>query len=245
MKIPLCFGMFLVAGFIPLASAQLSLPSARMAAEESYAVSVIGGGIGFHSYTTRWYYVENPFGNTYYYNYPVHLFTRTQLYIFYEHTSLFHLGPVHVGIRCDMHYGISSGTKEDWLSYSSEIISTGGSTIGTFVGPKFSFVVPISDFSVAPFVATMFQYTYLASNGEGVSPSVSTRFHYANGWGEHIVGFSLGIGANVVFQKLIIAPEYRFFVAGGNSTTWDPTGPTVQDREPSFGAFVVSVGIRI
>lgn len=214
------------------------------AASDAVGQSHIGGGVGFYSYTTYWYRYNS--GGSPQYTYPIHVFTRTQALGYFESSSIFSLGPLATSFRAEVHFGLSGDTKEDWLP-SGETISSGGSTLGAALGIKLKFPIPLPTFGLNPYVTPMFHYTLLNSNGQGVGTQFANRpeYNYAASWEENIFAFSIGVGAEFRFVSIVVAPEYRFFVSGGASTDWDPTGSVDEQASPAFGAFAVTVGVSL
>lgn len=209
--------------------------------------SHFGVGVGVYSYTTSWYYY-NPSGSVgSREHYPVHVLNRTQMLGYYEIPNLISLGSMGVGLRGELHVGIAGGTKEDWLPLG-ETISSGGSTFGGDIGVKVSYAfAALPAISLAPYVFPSFHYANLSSNGEGVGTAFANRaeYQYSSGWEETVFGLSLGIGVNIGITSVVISPEYRFFVAGGAGTDWTPAGREPMNEGPTFGAFVISVGIKL
>lgn len=209
--------------------------------------SHIGAGAGFYTYGTHWYYY-NPSGTPgLREHYPVHVFSRTQLFGYYESPGLFSLGPIGVRLRGELHFGIAGGTKEDWLPLG-ETISGGGSTFGGVAGIKVGYPIgSSSSMTFTPYVFPSFHFTLLNSNGKDVGTQFAGRaeYQYADGWDETVYSFALGFGVNIELSSIVIVPEYRFFVAGGAGTDWTPAGRDPVDDGPAFGAFVISVGFKL
>jgi len=216
-------------------------------AQFSSGGSHIGLGLGSYSYTTSWYYYNSsaPAGSRE--HYPAHILNRTTLFGYYESPGLLALGPLKTSLRGELHIGISGGTKEDWLPLG-ETISSGGSTFGALAGVKVAYrLVSLPAVSISPYVLPAFHFTLLNSNGKDVGTQFANRaeYQYADGWQETVYGASLGIGVNVELSSIVIAPEYRFLLGGAAGTDWTPAGREPSDEGPSFGALVVSVGLKL
>jgi hypothetical protein len=201
----------------------------------------VGGGIGFYSYTTNWYLYNSSAPAGLRERWPIHVFDRTQVMAYYETSSLLALGPIQTSLRLEFLYGLGGGTKGDWIT--TDQISEGGTTLSGAAGIKLFFPVPLPTFGLSPYVMPMFHYSLLNSNGQGVSSSYS-GLGYDNQWDEHLFAFAIGIGAELRFVSVIVAPEYRFFVAGGVDTDVSLPG-AISDTGPTFGAFVVTVGLSL
>ena len=208
---------------------------------DSFAQSHFGAGVGFYSYTTYWYWYNSSASPGLKERYPIHVFNRTQAMLYYETSPIISLGPVKTSLRAEFLYGLGGGTKEDWMT--GGMISSGGTTLSGVAGIKISVPVPLPTFGLSPYVTPMFHYSLLNSNGKGVSPSYSA-YNYNYEWDENMYAFAIGIGAEFRFLTFVVAPEYRFFVAGGTDTDWSVTG-SVSDTGPNFGAFVVMFGVSL
>ncbi|MBI2620121.1 MAG: hypothetical protein HYW57_08580 [Ignavibacteriales bacterium] len=206
--------------------------------------SSVGGGIGFYTFTTNWYRYNSSASAGLRETYPIHVFGRTQAILFYE-TSIVSLGPIGLGIRGEVHVGLGGDTKEDWLPLG-ETISSGGPSFGAAAGLKLTYPLPLPTFGLTPYLAPAFHYSLLNSNGEGVGDQFANRaeYSYSSPWDENIFAFSLGIGAQLQFASVVVSPEYRFLVAGGAASDWDPAGE-VSDTGPAFGAFVITLGLAL
>lgn len=207
----------------------------------AFGQSHFGGGIGFYSYGTNWYWYNSSAPAGLRERYPIHVFDRTQVMAYFETSPLVSLGPIKTSLRFEILYGLGGGTKGDWITTSD--ISTGGTTLSGVAGIKLSFPVPLPTFGLSPYVTPMFHYSLLNSNGQGVSSSYS-GYGYNYQWDENVYAFALGIGAEFRLVSIVVAPEYRFFIAGGADTDVSLTG-SVSNTGPNFGAFVVMVGVSL
>ena len=207
----------------------------------SFAQSHFGAGVGFYTYATYWYWYNSSAPSGLRERYPIHVFNRTQAMVYYETPSIISLGPVKTSLRAEFLYGLGGGTKGDWITNAT--ISDGGTTLSGVAGIKISAPIPLPTFGLTPYVTPMFHYSLLNSNGQGVSSTYSA-FRYNYEWDENMYAFALGFGTEFRILSFVINPEYRFFVAGGTDTDWSVTG-SVSDTGPSFGAFVLMVGVSL
>ncbi len=207
-----------------------------------FAQSHFGAGVGFYTYATRWYWYRSSAPPGLKERYPIHLFNRPQALVYYESPSIISLGPLRTSLRAEFLYGLGGGTKEDWTATGGSI-SDGGTTLSGVAGIKISVALPLPTFGLSPYVTPMFHYSLLNSNGQGVASNY-TAYNYNYAWDENLYAFALGFGAEFRILSFVINPEYRFFVAGGTDTDWSVTG-SVSNTGPSFGAFIVMVGIAL
>jgi len=208
----------------------------------------LGSGIGFYSYVTSWYYSDYQPNYSTEYHYPWHVFSRQQLFLFFEKQSLFKFGPLHLDIKFDIQFGISGGTEEDWLPLG-ESISGGGETYAASL--IFDIAYPLkttSKFSFAPFVGIGFQYSALVSDGTNIGQEYASRsaYRYDEGWAEDVYGMILPMGLEFEINKILLIAEYRLLIVGGSDTDWDPRGyEVVEEDGPSINAFSISVGFKL
>ncbi len=209
------------------------------------AQSSVGVGVGFYSYTTAWYRYNSGASPGLRETYPWHMFTRTQALIYYESPPVISIDRFKFSLLGEFHYGISGDTKEDWLPLG-ESISSGGTTIAAAAGVKLYYPFQLRTFTIAPYVAPLFHYTLLDLNGEGVGTQYANRaqYGYIYGWSENLFAFSLGLGIQMKIDRIVVSPEYRFFIAGGVSTDWEPTG-WVEPYTPDFHAFIIKLGLTL
>ncbi len=210
---------------------------------------VFSAGIGLLGYTTNWYYRALGYYSGYYYYYPVHVFSRLAFVAAIEQQSLFTLGPLDFDLRLDLDYGISGGTKEDWLPFGEQI-SSGGMTAGFTLSPRFCLPLELSNgVGCTPFISPGLHYQRLGSNGKDIGRQLGNMSDYYDGseWNENIGGLVIGVGSMIETERMVITPELRFFVAGGGGTDWSPSRlrGEVSNEGPGGLLLLLTVGWRL
>ena len=217
---------------------------------------VVGGGIASLGYTTNWYYT-----NAGYYKYdhnPVHKFSRLAIIAILQYQSLLVWGPVDLDLGLDLDIGISGGTKEDWLPFNEQV-SSGGGSLGFTLSPRVCFPMEGSGtMKWTPFVSPGIHFQSLGSNGKDIGTQLGDMNSYYTGaeWTENIIGLSIGVGAILDFDRMVVTPEIRFLVAGGGGTDYAPAitpyhweGNSLENGVSANGAsgtfFMLTVGWRL
>jgi hypothetical protein len=121
---------------------------------------------------------------------------------------------------------------------------------GRGLGAHVKFALPkrvTSTMIIAPHAAVGLQYVSLGSNGKGTVPELSGNpYYYDQGWTETSIVCPISLGATLEFnERYVIIPEFRFLIAGGASTDWEPTGYAPSGTSLSYSAFSISVGMKL
>jgi hypothetical protein len=214
----------------------------------SYGGWVAGIGVERYRFVSNWYWYQSGASAGSREHWPRHILSGLLLTGFVEQQSFRTIGPVAIGARAELLFGVSGGTKEDWKSYDNKSISSGGARMG--VGAHVKFALPkrvSSTMTIAPHAAVGLQYTSLKSNGQGTDPELSgSPYYYDQGWTETSLVCPISLGASLEFnEKYVIISEFRFLIAGGAWTDWEPAGYAPSSTSLSHSAFLISVGMKL
>ena len=211
-----------------------------------YGGSFVGGGVAFYNYNTHWYWYNSydPVGSRE--HYPIHLYSRPQMFGFYEMRSVFNLGPLSFDARGELQFTFIGGTKEDWLP-SGETISSGGIVVGGNAIFKCVYPMVLRSIPLSPFIGLGVNISFITSNGKNVGTEFANRveYDYESGWNDSLYILFLDIGTNIEFSSFQIIPEIRFSILGGASTSWEPMGYAPENESAGFFNIQLSIGYKI
>lgn len=218
------------------------------ASQVPYEGWVAGAGVGSYWFASNWYWYESGGYVGSREHWPRHIFSGALLTAFIERRSLLMVGPFAFGARVELHYGLTGGTKEDWLSNDGRTISNGGARVGAGMMAEFAYPIRINPTTViAPFPGIGVQFFSLNANGKGVYEDISgLPYNYNHSWTESMLIIPLSLGVAIELnEKFVLTPEYRFLIGGGAWTDWEPAGYAPADEGPNYSAFMIRFGVKL